>query len=368
MACCSGTAAPSRHRCYRNYCQQGRCKHSDLLQSACTGVILISMCALHLSRDNYEDHWSVLAPAVTADGVHVWPFDPDFPIDVRYLTSGIRRNVRPNRHDYYEVVYMCAGRGALHVQDRFYEMQQGDLFVMGSTLYHSLEQMNGQQFTVAALFFLPELIQADDPDGAEYLTPFLVQDSEFPHIVSHSKAIAPEIFALIQKIHAEVPANSAIARLSVKTFLKTILVLLVNEFSSLQNVSDTLKRQEEVLARLEVLFKFIEGHYSEAIRVIDAAHAMGMSESHFMGFFRKATGQSFMAYLRHFRIERAQLLLLTTEKTIAEISRETGFCDQSYFGVWFNRIVGTSPASFRRRFCTDLLNTLEETEKTNSRR
>ena len=113
------------------------------------------MSPLHGSRESYEDHWSVLA-AVSADGVHVWPFDPTFPIDVRYLTSGIRRNVRPNRHDYFEVVYMCAGKGSLRVQDRVLEMRAGDLFVMGSTLYHSLEYHEGPQFTVAALFFSTE--------------------------------------------------------------------------------------------------------------------------------------------------------------------------------------------------------------------
>jgi AraC-like DNA-binding protein len=313
------------------------------------------MSPLHGSREGYDDHWSVLAPAVSADGVHVWPFDPTFPIEVRYLTSGIRRNVRPNRHDYFEVVYMCAGKGSLRVQDRVLEMRAGDLFVMGSTLYHSLEYHEGPQFTVAALFFLPDLIRADGPDSAEYLTPYLVQDSLFPHVVYHQNKVVAEVFELIQKIHAELPATSALAKLSIKTYLKMMLILLVNQYSSFEGVVETFQRQEAVLDRLQILFDYVEKNYGRSIHVSDAAGVSGVSESHFMNFFRKATGQSFMAYLNHYRIERAQLLLLTTEKSILEISIETGFCDQSYFGTVFSRLVGVTPASYRRRFRSDVL-------------
>ena len=63
----------------------------------------------------------------------------------------------------------------------------------------------------------------------------------------------------------------------------------------------------------------------------EAARICGMSESHFMSFFKRATGQSFMAYLNHCRIERAQALLVLSEKSVSDISQEMGFCDQSYF-------------------------------------
>jgi AraC-like DNA-binding protein len=74
-----------------------------------------------------------------------------------------------------------------------------------------------------------------------------------------------------------------------------------------------------------------------------------MSESHFMSFFKRATGQSFMAYLNHFRIERAQTLLVTTDKPMSDISQEMGFCDQSYFGTVFRKVVGMTPAAYRSR-------------------
>jgi len=74
-----------------------------------------------------------------------------------------------------------------------------------------------------------------------------------------------------------------------------------------------------------------------------------MSESHFMSSFKQVTGLSFMKYLNQHRIQRAQALLAKTDRSIADISLDTGFCDQSYFGAVFRRLAGITPAAYRRR-------------------
>ena len=81
----------------------------------------------------------------------------------------------------------------------------------------------------------------------------------------------------------------------------------------------------------------------------EAARICGMSESHFMSLFKRVTGLSFVTYFNHFRIERAQALLARTDESMASISQQVGFCDQSYFGTVFRRIVGMTPATYRRR-------------------
>jgi AraC-like DNA-binding protein len=46
-------------------------------------------------------------------------------------------------------------------------------------------------------------------------------------------------------------------------------------------------------------------------------------------------------------VKKAQDLLVNTNKSIAEISLEVGFCNQSYFTVVFRQIVGETPLAFR---------------------
>jgi len=68
-----------------------------------------------------------------------------------------------------------------------------------------------------------------------------------------------------------------------------------------------------------------------------------------MSVFKRVTGLSFVTYINHYRIDRAQALLAGTDQPIADISQQVGFCDQSYFGMVFRRIVGVTPVTYRRR-------------------
>ena len=98
------------------------------------------------------------------------------------------------------------------------------------------------------------------------------------------------------------------------------------------------------------LFRYLGEDCGSGIQVRGAARICGMSESYFMSFFKRVTGLSFMEYLNHYRIERAQALLANTDDSMASISQEMGFCDQSYFGAVFRRVIGMTPATYRRRF------------------
>jgi AraC-like DNA-binding protein len=315
----------------------------ELLESA-------SMLTARIPKRLCEDQVRVVEPQINAEGIHAWPFDPAFPIDVRFMTSGPERNVRRNRHDYFELAYLCHGLASLEIQDRSIPLRKSDLAVVGSTLYHRFECRSDPPVTLAVLFFEPDLIRADGgPDNAEYLTPFLLQDAEFPHVIAAETGIPNQVFDLMQRIRTELPAATPRARLAVKTYLKMILILLLNQYASYAGTVETFQRQQRALERLRPLFEHLEKHFGEPIQVHEAARICGMSESHFMSFFKRTTGQSFMAYLNHCRIERAQELLLTTDMAMCDISELMGFCDQSYFGTVFRKLVGTSPAAYRAK-------------------
>jgi len=301
-------------------------------------------------QESFKDTFSLVEPQINAEGVHMWPFDAACPVDVLFMNTHDRQRVRMNRHKYFEILFLCSGSGVCHIQDRLLPFEEGDLAVIGSTLYHRIECQSKSPLTIAALFFEPELICCDGGnDGAEYLTPFLLQDAGFPHIVAGKTGVPRQVLDLMMRIQAELPARSPRARLAVKTYLKMILMLLVNQYAAYAGTIDTFRRQERALDRLRPLFRYIGENCGNAMHVRQAARLCGMSESHFMSFFKQVTGLSFVAYFNHFRIERAQVLLANTDESMVSVSQQVGFCDQSYFGTVFRRIVGMPPAAYRRR-------------------
>jgi AraC-like DNA-binding protein len=84
------------------------------------------------------------------------------------------------------------------------------------------------------------------------------------------------------------------------------------------------------------------------IHLSDMAGECGLSVSHFTRAFRTSFGMSPYRWLLERRIDRGKALLLTSELPIADIALQSGFSDQAAFTRAFARIVGDSPARWRR--------------------
>jgi AraC family transcriptional regulator len=93
---------------------------------------------------------------------------------------------------------------------------------------------------------------------------------------------------------------------------------------------------------------YVDSNLDTPIRNKDLAAVARLSEFHFNVAFRKSVGHSPHEYLIRRRMERAQGLMLSTDKALSEIAAECGLADQSHFTRLFRRFVGESPAAWRR--------------------
>lgn len=303
--------------------------------------------------------------ASSPNGLHVWPSNSSCPIDFLFYGRDSYQPAPMESHEYCEVLYLCSGSAICLVQGRTFPFEEGDLVIIKSTLQNTIEWRTSPPGRLVALLFDPDLIRCDGGDGAEYLAPFLLQDSDFPHVVHAKTGVPREVLEFMLRIRSKLPTSSPIACLAVRTYLKTLLMLLVNHYSTHTETVQIYEHQQRSVERLRPVFQYLGENCGSAIQVGDAARMCGMSETHFMNSFKHATGVSFMKYLNQYRIQRAQDLLVRTDRSIAEISLETGYCDQSYFGAVFRKLAGTTPAAYRRRYREQQM--LEEQERNQTR-
>jgi len=92
----------------------------------------------------------------------------------------------------------------------------------------------------------------------------------------------------------------------------------------------------------------IEANLSTPLRNKDLAAIARLSTFHFNVAFRNSVGDSPHGYLIRRRVERAQGLMLSTQRSLSDIAAECGLADQSHLTRLFRKIVGESPAAWRR--------------------
>jgi AraC-like DNA-binding protein len=87
---------------------------------------------------------------------------------------------------------------------------------------------------------------------------------------------------------------------------------------------------------------------SEEPSIAEVAGACGMPESRFIRLFRMTTGMPPYRWVRAFRLEQAKELLFNSSLSLAQISYDCGFADQSHFTRAFAAATGITPGAWRR--------------------
>jgi AraC family transcriptional regulator len=90
---------------------------------------------------------------------------------------------------------------------------------------------------------------------------------------------------------------------------------------------------------------YIHDHLSEKLSLPALAELVGLSPYYFARRFKQITGLSPHQYILAQRIEQAKHLLLTGA-SLAQITDQLGFADQSHLSRSFKRIAGLSPQAF----------------------
>lgn len=294
--------------------------------------------------------FTLFEPRMNPSGAYVWPSNLSCQIGFFFYGRDSHHLAPVDGREYFEVLYLCSGSAICHLRGKTFAFEEGDLVVLKSTSQNTIEWQTSSSGELLALLFDPDLIRCDGAgDGVEYLAPFLLDDSDFPHVVPAKTGVPHDVLEFMLRIRSALPTSSPMASLAVRTYLKTLLFLLLNHYSTQTGTVRIYQHQQRAVERLRPVFQCIGENCGSTIQVGDAARMCGMSETRFMSSFKHVTGVSFMKYLNQYRIQRAQDLLVKTDRSIADISLDTGYCDQSYFGAVFRKLAGTTPAAYRRR-------------------
>ena len=101
--------------------------------------------------------------------------------------------------------------------------------------------------------------------------------------------------------------------------------------------------------RMKKVLAHIHSHISDTVDVEELANIACVTKPYLIRLFKREFGTSPVQYINKKKVERAQLLLFTTEQPVKEVAYSLGFSDHSYFIRLFRKLTGITPQEYRRR-------------------
>jgi transcriptional regulator GlxA family with amidase domain len=101
-------------------------------------------------------------------------------------------------------------------------------------------------------------------------------------------------------------------------------------------------------SKISDAINYIQTNLQQNITVAQLAKRANHNADYFSRLFYENTGERPLSYIQSKRIERAQLLLATTNLPFYEIASETGFENLSYFSRIFKSITGQTPGMYKK--------------------
>lgn len=134
-----------------------------------------------------------------------------------------------------------------------------------------------------------------------------------------------------------------------KLFLETqgILLQLVSQFldaeqSQYGNIND-------IPSKIVDLLGFIQLNLNQPLTVKMLADKVNLHPDYLSRIFLRLTGERPLSYIHTKRIERAQYLIVTTDKSLTQIAEDTGFSSLPHFSKIFRAVTSLTPGRYREQ-------------------
>lgn len=271
------------------------------------------------------------------------------PIAIHHLSyeEGIDNFFYLHWHYEFEFVFVEEGAMVYTIEDKEYCIMAGEGLFIHSNKLHSARSLNGMKCEACVVLFHTNLFDNNN-QGATYskfIYPILNGEMEFQIHFRCEEKWQQEVMNIIREMDDFKYESFSENELLLKSKLFQVWHLCYK--NSITATSQGRKNRNYKLERMEPVLDYIHKNYKEEISLINLANILPMSEGQFCHSFKDVMNISPIAYVIRYRILQSCTLLTETDWKIADIARNVGFNNISYFNREFIKAIGCSPSKYR---------------------
>jgi AraC-type DNA-binding domain-containing proteins len=244
-------------------------------------------------------------------------------------------------HDCYELFYSLSGGKQFLIDNKFYDIEPGDIFVINQYESHYLTRLEQVVLERIVIPIHPEYLKMLSTDKTILDYCFSHRPNNFSHRISLTKEQQQRFLYFVNKITSADHYGSDIIECS--AFME--LMILVNSIcynnSQCIETSSTCKYDQQV----EQILAYINKNIHNEITIALLASHFYLSESYICRIFKSITGTTINKYITARRITIAKALL-AAGNNVNSVCEQCGFNDYSNFLKAFTKAVGISPKKY----------------------
>lgn len=242
-------------------------------------------------------------------------------------------------HDCYEVYYSISGGKQFLIDNKLYDINPGDLFVINQFESHYVSQINKMIHERIVISIHPDFLKAISSNKTDLSYCFTHRDENFSHKIQLNKEQQNRFIYFINKIiSADGFGADMIEYSSFIELMTTFTKIFVDN-------KDSLSSYYKYNNQIQEIIRYINDNVSENITVKHLADHFFLSESYICRIFKLATGTTINKYITARRISIAKALL-SNALSINDVYIQCGFNDYSNFLKAFKKAVGVSPKKY----------------------
>lgn len=243
-------------------------------------------------------------------------------------------------HDCYELYYSISGGKQFLIDNRFYSIAPGDLFIINQYESHKLTQIDNQLHERIVFSIHPDYTKRLSTAETDLDACFSRRDTGFRHKLSLSREQQKRFLYYVNKItSARGYAHDIVEQAA---FME--LLVMINSLSS-ANAPDTAQMEYKYNHQVDDILVFINQNILHPVTVEQLAEHFFLSESYICRIFKQATGTTIGKYISARRISIAKAAL-SEGASVSEAFEKSGFGDYSSFFKSFTKAVGVSPKKY----------------------
>jgi AraC-like DNA-binding protein len=264
----------------------------------------------------------------------------------------------PYKHNYRELDYVMKGQFHKQIEGKDYVFNQGDFLLINQDISHSDYLYRKKQAVLTLQLsnaFFDKSTNHNDmtlagKESEAFLRRFILSGNRdycfirfAPSLSAHEKDASriPGIFEqILDELSRPRPGGVHI----VMGYVERLLSLLPLDYQVSVEWRD---RKDEQKHHFEEIRRFLEERYKDVL-INDLVKAFGHSIYYFSRLIKCHTGMTYSAFLQNIRLEKAELLLKTTEFQVEEIAHRVGYENLSYFYKIFTNKFKMKPSEMRK--------------------